>query len=72
MGPGVDFGIEDDLTKAAPVPQIDENNAAMIAPRMHPAGENEIVANPARARLAAITAALPVPQGIAESPLGRH
>src|SRR5262249_36573377 len=61
---GVDFGIKDDLHDSAAIPQVDEDEAAVIAPALHPADKDQLAADGVGARLSAVNGALPSTQVI--------
>ena len=58
------LGAEHDLDEAGAVAQIDEHDAAVIAPRVHPAHHRHLAADVGRARRAAVDGALPVAEQI--------
>jgi hypothetical protein len=51
-------GVEDDLGHAVAVTQIDEDEAAVIAPALHPSEEDDLLADVGRAQLATAVGAL--------------
>ena len=54
---GIFFRAKNDLSQTFPIAQIDENDAAMIARDVHPAGERSHAANVDLAQLIAVMSA---------------
>src|SRR5512145_559406 len=72
VGARVHFRVEYHLAEAASVSQVDEYNAAVVAPRVNPAGENHFATHASGARFATVATALPIAQRIAKNPLRHH
>ena len=55
---GIFLRAKDDLGQAFTVAQVNENDAAVIAPRMHPAGEFDLLADVGGAQGVAVMGAI--------------
>src|SRR5919109_4339225 len=72
MRRGIELRVENDLSDAGSVPEIDKNKAAMVPPRPDPPGENQFTSHRFSSGRAAIAAPFPIAQRVAESSFHRH
>src|SRR5512143_828754 len=72
MRRGIQLRIEHDLGYAASIPKVDESQASMVAPGVHPTDKDYFLTHGSDPRFAAVTAPLPAPQGIVKNPFARH
>ena len=65
-------GVENHLQQPLAIPQVDENDAAVIAPPMHPAGDGDLLADMGAAHQTAVVAAHGIQPSQDATPAPRH